>query len=130
MAYRHYTFATRDQVERWLGLTETRPTDERRIDSEQLDRIIYAANEWVSSQVSIQEPPPGYDVFEPALTQAVVMLCSRWFTRRNSIYGIDAVSLGGEAGGVLTNDPDIQRLIDPHRRARIASYPLSLAQVR
>lgn len=130
MAYRRYDFASRDEVERWLGLTDTRPTDERRIDNLQLDRIIFAANEWVSSQVEIEEPPPGYDVYEPALTQAVVMLCARWFTRRNSIYGIDAVSLGGESGAVLTNDPDVQRLIEPHRKARIASYPLPETTVR
>lgn len=118
-------WATVQDVEDWLGLPDTRTPLERADDAHRVALALESATSWVQARVKpASEYPPGYLASRPELKQAVIMLAARWYSRRESIYGLDAIAIGGEGGPVLTTDPDIQRLIQDYRRSSFGGYPL------
>ena len=104
-----------DDVAAWLQLPVNRTVDERERDSARIASGLQAAREWITGNVTVPASTAVADIPQ-SLHLACTLLASRWVSRADSIYGIEAFSLGGESGGVLTNDPDIRRLLGPYRR--------------
>ena len=117
-----------DDVAAWLQLPPNRTVDERERDNARISAGLQAAREWISGNVTVAATTPAASIPQ-SLHLACTLLASRWVSRADSIYGIEAFSLGGEAGGVLTNDPDIRRLLGPYRRQFGVYPPLAEAVV-
>ena len=78
-----------------------------------------AAREIISSMVSMDRidtaSPPA------ALHRAATMKAAQLHLRQESVYGVEAYQLGGEAGGFLGTDPAIMDLVRPYRKAAVGS---------
>jgi Phage gp6-like head-tail connector protein len=93
-----------------LGITSTQ-------NDASLSRALEAASDWVESRVYPES------VRAPEVRQAVLLLASRLYKRRNSPDGVAGWDDGG-AVRILRVDPDVERLITHHMRV---SYTLGLA---
>lgn len=63
------------------------------------------------------DTPDG--VLPAPLHRWATMEAARLVRRRDSIYGADVFSLGGDAGGVLVHDPTLAELVAPYLKAPV-----------
>lgn len=78
----------------------------------QLAACIDVATAWVEDRVYV-EPDAGYARRHPEVTEAIVLMASRLYARRNSPEGVAG---WGDLGviRVIARDPDIEALLERH----------------
>ena len=76
-----------------------------------------AAREIISSMVDMDRVDT--DNLPAALHRAATMKAAQLHLRTESVYGVEAYSLSGDAGGFLSVDPAIRELIAPWRRPSV-----------
>jgi hypothetical protein len=107
------TGITRAQVEAWLGLSGkvTAPDD-----STNLNMVVTTVNAYVGALpvvTALPRDPATPDVpadWPESVIQGAIMLAARYYRRRNSPNGVEAITEGG-AQYVARYDSDIARLL-------------------
>ena len=113
--------STVDAVERYLGVPLGRNADLQALDETELTEALDSAREEITAMV-IDFPTPGDPTTLPtSLHRACKMRAAQLYARQSSRFGVEAYSLGGEAGNVLTSDPDIRRLMLQYRKAVVGA---------
>jgi hypothetical protein len=77
-----------------------------------LARSLDVATAWVEDRVYV-EPDAGYGRRHPEVTEAILLIASRLFARRNSPEGVAG---WGDLGVVriIARDPDVDALLERH----------------
>jgi len=107
------TSITRSQVESWLGISGKVTGD----DSTNLDLVIATVNAYVAALPVVVTLPADPDhpdelpEWPASVVQGAVMLAARYYRRRNSPNGVEAITESG-AQYVARWDSDIARLLD------------------
>lgn len=109
------TLSTPAAVGRWIFPDDT--SEQLRI-AQACGESLDAARELITSMVDLarvdRADPPA------ALHRAATMKAAQLHLRSESVYGVEAFALGGDAGGFLSVDPTIADLVRPWRRAAVA----------
>ena len=111
------TLSTPDAVLYHLDLQDSPLTSEA---TEFLNECVGAAREAITDEAKLEANLPV--PLPHSLHLLCRMLAARLYRRRDSIFGVEAYSLGGEAGAILATDPDMIKLFRPYRRGTVGVY--------
>lgn len=100
-----------NRLAEWMGLDHTE------ID-QQLHDSLEAAREAITAEID-RSRLPSDGTIPASLHRATVMLAAQIEGRSESTYGVEALSLGGEAGGFISSDPQMRRLLRRWKRASV-----------